>query len=205
MEKAKLIGINRLRMFSDGHGITTLVGFHGCPLRCKYCLNPQCFRNEVLIEKTAEEIMKDLRKDELYFIATKGGVTFGGGEPLLHAEFIRDVLELGAKQWNVTIETSLNIPIEKLELLLPYVNEYIVDIKDMNPAIYQSYTGKDNTFVISNLRWLVKQGKAKNIICKIPFIPSYNDNTDRKRSAEKLKELGIERSHFFDYCTTIKK
>ena len=41
MNRAPLIGISRLRIRTDGHGVTTLVAFHGCPLRCKYCLNPQ--------------------------------------------------------------------------------------------------------------------------------------------------------------------
>ena len=42
MNKAEIIGIKRHCMGSDGHGITTLVAFHGCLLRCRYCLNPQC-------------------------------------------------------------------------------------------------------------------------------------------------------------------
>lgn len=91
-------------MGTDGHGITTLVAFHGCPLKCKYCLNPQCLKKDAkILIKTPEEVMEILLKDELYFLATKGGVTFGGGEPLLRAEFIKEVLELGAKQWRVTI------------------------------------------------------------------------------------------------------
>ncbi|MBF1451819.1 4Fe-4S cluster-binding domain-containing protein, partial [Prevotella pallens] len=40
--KAPIIGIDRHRLTTDGEGVTTLVAFHGCPLHCKYCLNPQC-------------------------------------------------------------------------------------------------------------------------------------------------------------------
>ena len=99
MKKTSLIGLSRLRLTTDGHGVTTLVAFHGCPLRCKYCLNPQCLRETAsTLELTAEQIYKVLKKDELYFLATKGGATFGGGEPLLNAEFIKDLLELGAKK-----------------------------------------------------------------------------------------------------------
>lgn len=46
MDKMDIIGINRYRIQSDGRGIRTLIGFHGCPLRCKYCLNPQCFSKD---------------------------------------------------------------------------------------------------------------------------------------------------------------
>ena len=115
MNKAPLIGISRLRMGTDGHGVTTLVAFHGCPLRCKYCLNPQSLSDDAkVLKKTPEEVMQAIRKDELYYLATNGGVTFGGGEPLLRTEFIKEVLELGAKQWHITIETSLNVPLRKL-------------------------------------------------------------------------------------------
>ena len=38
---APFIGIKRHKLNTDGNGVTTLVGFHGCPLNCKYCLNPQ--------------------------------------------------------------------------------------------------------------------------------------------------------------------
>lgn len=75
--QAPLIGISRLRMGTDGHGVTTLVAFHGCPLRCKYCLNPQCLSdNAKVMMKTPEEVMQAIRKDELYYLATNGGVTY---------------------------------------------------------------------------------------------------------------------------------
>ena len=159
-------------MGTDGHGVTTLVAFHGCPLRCKYCLNPQSLTDDAkVMVKTPEEVMQAIRKDELYYLATNGGVTFGGGEPLLRAEFIKELLELGAKQWHITIETSLNVPLQNLVLLFSYIHEYVVDIKDMNPSIYKEYNGRDNELVKSNLRWLVEHGKAENITCRIPLIP----------------------------------
>ena len=147
--KATLIGISRLRMNTDGHGLTTLVAFHGCPLRCRYCLNPQCLNPASrILRLSPDEVMDILRKDELYFLATKGGVTFGGGEPLLNADFIKEVLCLGANKWHTTVETSLNVPQSEIEIVLPYIDEYIVDVKDTNPAIYKYYTGKDNNRVI---------------------------------------------------------
>lgn len=198
----RLIGINRFRMGTDGHGITTLVGFHGCPLRCRYCLNSQCLdANAKTTIMTPEELIKQLRKDELYYVATKGGVTFGGGEPLLHSTFIKEVLELGAKDWNVSVETSLNVPWQNVEGLVPYVNEYIVDIKDMNPVTYKQYTGKDNLFVLENLRRLIRHGITQKILCRIPLIDGYNDIEAQKKSKEELVKMGIERFDLFTYKT----
>ena len=206
MNKVPLIGISRLRMNTDGHGITTLVAFHGCPLHCKYCLNPQCTNLAYnVIRLTSRQVLEILTKDELYFIGTKGGVTFGGGEPLLNTDFIKEVLDLGAKRWHTTVETSLNVPLSNLEKLLPYIDEYIIDIKDINPCIYKMYTGKDNKQVKENLIWLIERGKAKNITCRIPLIPQFNSNKDQLNSMNFLKSLGINRFDIFDYVTYSNK
>lgn len=206
MNKAPLIGISRLRIGTDGHGVTTLVAFHGCPLRCKYCLNPQSLSNGAkVLMKTPEEVMQTIRKDELYYLATNGGVTFGGGEPMLRAGFIKEVLELGAKQWHITIETSLNVPLQNLVLLFPYIHEYVVDIKDMNPSIYKAYNGRDNEIVKSNLRWLIEHGKAENITCRIPLIPEFNTTEDQQSSKQELEAMGITRFDLFTYRTNINK
>lgn len=206
MNKAPLIGISRLRMGTDGYGVTTLVAFHGCPLRCKYCLNPQSLSDDAkVMMKTPEEVMQAIRKDELYYLATNGGVTFSGGEPLLRADFIKEVLELGAKQWHITIETSLNVPQENLVSLFPYIHEYVVDIKDMNPCIYKAYNGRDNELVKTNLRWIIEQGKAEHITCRIPLIPEFNTSKDQQRSKQELEAMGITRFDLFTYRTNIKK
>lgn len=198
--------INRLRMGTDGDGITTLVAFHGCPLRCKYCLNPSSISDTDCGRcMLPEDVMKELKKDELYYIATKGGVTFGGGEPLLYSLYIKNLLELGAKEWNVTVETSLNVPKINIEMLLPYINEYIVDIKDMNSDIYKSYTGKSNRRVKENLKWLIGKGMSDRIVCRIPLIPYYNNESDQRNSKKELSEMGIKRFDLFTYTIEGKR
>ena len=205
MNKASLIGISRVRLKTDGHGVTTLVASHGCPLRCSYCLNPQCLRNDAkTLNLSPEELYTILKKDELYYIATKGGATFGGGEPLLNCDFIKQVMELGAKKWHTTIETSLNVPRNNLEILFPYIDEYIVDIKDMNPTIYNRYTGKNNDNVIANLKWLVSMGRANHILCRIPLIANYNTVDNQNKSKAILQKIGIKRFDLFTYRTDIK-
>ena len=201
MNRASILGISRLRMGTDGHGITDLVAFHGCTLHCKYCLNPRCFAPQRAKQMSADEVMQEIEKDELYYMATDGGVTFGGGEPLLNSHFIIDVLELGAKQWNVTVETSLNVPFHHIVELLPYVDEYIVDIKDMNPEIYERYTGRNNDLVKSNLKYLIEKGPSNNITCRIPLIPEYNDDQAQERSKEELTRMGIKKFDLFTYIT----
>lgn len=202
MKTAALIGIGRHRLTTDGEGVTTLVAFHGCPLRCKYCLNPQSFAQEgVWKQYDCEQLYEEVKIDELYFLATHGGVTFGGGEPALQSNFISEFRRLCGTGWKITIETSLNVPQENIERLLPVVDCYIVDIKDMNNDRYETYTGKSNTRVIENLRWLVIQGKAKQITVRVPHIPSYNTETDIENSIHQLKEIGLSDFDRFTYRT----
>ena len=202
MKTAALIGISRHWLTTDGEGVTTLVAFHGCPLRCKYCLNPQSFAQEgVWKQYDCEQLYEEVKIDELYFLATHGGVTFGGGEPALQSNFISEFKRLCGTGWKITIETSLNVPQEDIERLLPVVDRYIVDIKDMNNDRYETYTGKSNTRVIENLRWLVAQGKAEQIIVRVPHIPSYNTETDIENSIHQLKEIGLSDFDRFTYRT----
>lgn len=196
------MGIDRLRIDTDGNGVTSLVTFYGCPLKCRYCLNPQCHRD--LSDVTylqAEEVYDVVARDELYYLATDGGVTFGGGEPLLYMAFIIDVLELGAKKWNVTIETSLNVPYKQVEKLLPYFNEMFVDIKDVNSRIYESYTQSSNIAVIENLKQLAAIGLAGNMIIRLPLIKGYNTSDDIQKSQCFLESLGYSRFDIFEYKT----
>ena len=107
---APFIGIVRHRLATDGKGVTTLAAFHGCPLRCKYCLNPQCLDPKMVWRNiTTSQLLDELLLDNLYFLATGGGVTFGGGEPLLRSEFIDEFCRIKVPEWKVNIETSLNV------------------------------------------------------------------------------------------------
>lgn len=202
MEKhrAKIIGISRHRLSTDGEGVTTLVAFHGCPLRCRYCLNPQSLGDgSYFRDYSPEELYEETRIDELYFIATNGGVTFGGGEPCLYPQFISEFRELCGDDWQLTLETSINVPLGNIASLLPVVNSLIIDIKDMNPDIYRGYTGQSNDLVLNNLRYIADVGRQSDCIIRIPLIPGYNTDADRALSQKSLEALGFDRFDFFTY------
>ena len=199
-QRAKIIGIARHRLSTDGDGVTTLVAFHGCPLRCRYCLNPQSLGDGGRFkEYTPESLHKETRIDELYFIATNGGVTFGGGEPCLRPQFIREFRELCGPAWRLNLETSLNVSSANVEGLLPVVNALIIDIKDMNPDIYRSYTGQSNDLVLDNIRLITDAGRQKDCIVRIPLMPNYNTDADREISRKALEALGFDRFDLFTY------
>ena len=88
---APVIGISRHRLLTDGEGVTTLVAFHGCPLRCKYCINSQCNAVDGIKEiLTPQQLYEKVKIDDIYFLVTGGGIMFGGGEPLLRYDFITE-------------------------------------------------------------------------------------------------------------------
>lgn len=200
--EAPLIGICRHRLTVDGAGVTTLVAFHGCPLHCKYCLNSQCLSPDgVWRVMTAADIMAKLQKDDLYFRATGGGVCFGGGEPLLRSDMLVELSRQMPHEWAVTIETSLNVPLQRVEAVAPFVSQWIIDIKDMNPDIYQSYTGIGNLRVRENLLWLAAHVDKERILIRLPLIPRYNTPTDVADSRRKLEALGFTHFDEFEYIT----
>ena len=202
MKTAPLIGISRHRLTTDGEGVTTLVAFHGCPLRCKYCLNPQSLHSEGIWKHyDCMQLYEEVRLDELYFLATHGGITFGGGEPCLQSDFIYEFRQLCGLEWQLSVESSLNVPQENIEKLLPVIDYYIIDIKDINNDIYQQYTGKENEKVLNNLHYLIEHGKNEQIIVRTPIIPVYNSESDVDNSIRLLKEMGITQFDRFTYKT----
>ena len=190
--KLPLIGICRHRLVTDGQGVTTLVAFHGCPLRCKYCLNAQCLRADgIWHQMDMMEILDKVMVDDLYYKATGGGIAFGGGEPLLRSDGIVDFCKSRPKEWRIYIETSLNVERRSLEAVAPYIDYYYIDVKDMNPDIYRRYTGRSNRRVVSNLRWLASNVDVGKVTIRLPHIPDYNTAQDVERSQKRLEAMGF--------------
>lgn len=197
---APVITCDRHRITTDGVGVTTLVCFHGCPLRCKYCINPFSFAPDTRrTDMTAEQLYQKVKIDELYFLATGGGVTFGGGEPLLYPSFLREFRHLCGGDWHLCAETSLNVPWEHVEQAAECIDVFYVDVKDTDPGIYRRYTGQENALALDNLRRLVERIGRSRIVARLPLIPDFNTDEDRKRSQELLTAMGVTQFDRFDY------
>jgi len=203
---APVITFARHRMQSDGKGVTTLVCFHGCPLRCKYCLNPFSFAQQTRrTEITAEKLYEAVKGDELYFLATGGGVTFGGGEPLLQAPFLADFRKICGENWHLCAETSLWVTQAQVRIAAACIDRCYVDVKDINPKIYRAYTGQENEKVLENLRLLLSLVGPERITVRLPLIPGYNTEEDRQTSQRLLTQMGITNFDCFTYQTQISK
>ena len=198
--KAPVYGIDRLRMKTDGDGVRTLICFQGCPLRCKYCINKG---SSIVDEKakyySVEQLLEEVSIDSLYFQATGGGITFGGGEPLLRTDYILKFIASAPKSWNYWMETSLSVPWRNIEPLLGKVDKFVVDIKSMNSDIYLRYTGQDNKQVIQNLIKLIEFAGSEHIMVRVPYIYGYTTVDDQKETENLVRELGITQIDCFNY------
>ena len=144
-----------------------------------------------------EELYEMTRVDDLYFQATLGGVTFGGGEPLLYAPFIAAFRQRCGKTWRLTAETSLNVPEDLARAALPALDEVIFDVKDADPAIYRAYTGGDNARALLNLRLALETLGTQRVLARVPRIPGYNTERDVQKSVAALQKMGVTRFDVF--------
>ena len=194
-----LLSLSRLRMETDGPGVTTLVAGAGCPLRCVYCINKKILKEKTPEWITPEQLFARTRIDDLYFQATGGGLCFGGGESLLHAEFIAAFREYCGGVWKLTAETSLQVSHKKLVAAAECVDRFIVDIKTLDPEIYRRYTGGALPLLLENLLFLKEAVSADRVTVRIPEIPGFNDEADRLRSRRLLSDMGYTQFDMFTY------
>jgi len=185
-------------MTVDGEGITTLIAGAGCPLSCKYCINKEILRHMPEMV-TPEELYYRLKIDDLSFQATGGGVTFGGGESLLHSDFIASFRQVCGASWRIYAETSLAVPEENILAAANCIDGFIVDIKTLNPDIYLAYTGKPGDRAFENLKLLRSLVGQERILVRVPLIPGFNTQEDQARTECLLRQQGFRRIDVFNY------
>lgn len=196
----RAFAIDRLRMASDGVGVTTLVCGYGCPLRCRYCINRQSWQTDTPTRAyTPEELYSVLRIDDLYFRATGGGVTFGGGEPLLYADFLPAFRAVCGSEWTINVETCLAVPTAAVEAAASAADLFIVDIKEGDPGRYLAYTGHDAALAWDNLVHLLRLVGSERIVARVPRIPDFNTQADTQATVDRLHAMGITQIDRFDY------
>lgn len=169
----------------DGPGIRFVVFMQGCPLRCKFCHNPDTWEVNKGTEYTPEQLSDEILKYKSYMDFSGGGVTFTGGEPLLQAEFLLEVSKHLKKMGiSVALDTSGYVWNEFVEELLKYTDMVLLDIKNYDPAVYEDITGVTLSPTLQLLDYL----KEHNINTWIRYVlvPGLSDNLE---SIKKLSEL----------------
>lgn len=132
---------------------------------------------------TIDELLEAVLRDVVFYDESGGGVTVGGGEPTLQADFVARFLDRCQRRGlHTAIETCGFASWKVFNDLLQHVDLLLLDIKHMDPQRHKALTGVDNERIIDNARRASAGGQ--DMIIRLPLIPGYNDNADQ------LSQLG---------------
>ena len=154
-----------------------------CGLCAEACPTKAIEMSGKIIE--ADEIIRIAESERPFYEESGGGVTFSGGEPLLHSEFLLPILkELGNRKIHRVIDTTGFASLTTLKKIAEHTDLFLYDLKLIDSEKHLKYTGQRNETIISNLKWLSKNGSE--IIIRIPLIKGVNANTE---CIEKMAKL----------------
>ena len=168
----------------DGPGIRFVVFFQGCHLRCKCCHNPDTWSFSEGTEYSAEEIIKRVLRYREYF-GTKGGITLSGGEPLLQADFAREIFTLCHQNGiHTCLETSGSILNDAVKALLKETDLVLLDIKYVSDELYRENVGCSLQAPLAFLEYLNQENIP--VAIRQVIIPTVNDTKENILELKKI-------------------
>lgn len=198
MEEGIIFQLQSLSV-NDGEGIRTVIFLSGCPLRCKWCSNPESWEmsptsvtdesHNILIKKMSiNDVISRIERDEIFYRYSDGGVTFSGGEATVQEEFLRSIskefYDMGISMW---LETCGYFDFETCEDILSRLEHIFLDIKHMDSELHMKYTGVPNELILENAKKLYAMDIP--ITVRIPLIDKVNsDEENIKRTALFMHE-----------------
>lgn len=147
-----------------------------------------------------DEIIQVLKRDEVYYRRSGGGVTLSGGEPLMHPAFAADLLrtckEIG---WHTAMETSGFSGWSAFEKVLPWLDLVLLDIKHVDDEKHVRYIGQSNRMILENARRLGENGVP--VVIRVPVVPGCNDTPEEiRRIASFARSIpGVRELHLLPY------
>lgn len=181
-----------------GDGRTLIHNREFCdPCQSCECVNACLNEAKVMSAKyyTIEELLRIFHRDRQFW-GTRGGVTFSGGEPLMHKNLMKILLpELKKRFIHVTLETTLCVDTEYLHEVIPHVEWIFSDIKLMDPDKHRRYTGVDNSLILKHIKMLASEVDWNGVLLiRIPVIPGVNDDENNIRETARFvaKDCGLD-------------
>jgi pyruvate formate lyase activating enzyme len=181
----------------DGPGIRSTIFLKGCPAQCWWCHNPESqdpapvkvqkeysIDGETVTEEeeigtlmTSQQVMMEINKDIIFFDESGGGVTFSGGEPLMQANFLSEILDLcRVNSIHTALDTTGYAPPDVFNSVMNKVDLFLFDLKFIDESKHLNYTGVSNKQTLFNLKTLIQL--KKNVILRFPVIPGITDNAE---------------------------
>jgi len=163
--------------------------------RCAFCGQcvaacPPGAREIVGREMTVEQVLAEVAKDAVFYEESRGGVTFSGGEPLAQPGFLRACLAAcKGGGFHTAVDTTCHAPWEVIESIREHTDLFLCDVKHVDTAVHERYTGVGNELILANLRKL--SGGGARIWVRIPILPGINDGEGAIMAAgEFVSSLG---------------
>ncbi|KXA90487.1 hypothetical protein AKJ66_01780 [candidate division MSBL1 archaeon SCGC-AAA259E22] len=149
---------------------------------------------------TVKEIMNEIKKDDLFYRNTGGGVTITGGEPMMQPAFVYSILKrCNDLSIHTAIETSAYVRWPIFSKISETLDLLMIDIKHMDPEEHEKYTGVSNELILENIRKISEKPSIEKVI-RIPIIPGINDDRENiKKTAKFVSEVGIETIELLPY------
>lgn len=209
--KGRIFDIQRYSIH-DGGGIRTIVFLKGCPLRCKWCCNPegQHYNVEKMTlggkekivgqDVTVGDIIDIVERDRIYYRRSGGGLTLSGGESLTQPDFAVALLKTAKERGiNTAMESTGFADFSVISRYLPYLDLYLMDIKHMNSAKHKEFTSQPNELILENAKKITDAGTR--LIVRTPVIPTFNATKEEigeiAKFASSLK--GVTQMHILPY------
>ncbi len=164
----------------DGPGIRYVLFLQGCPMRCRYCHNPDTWALHGGRAVTSEEILSEYRKKSAFY--TKGGITATGGEPLLQIDFLIDLFAKAKAEGihtcldtsGITFDEADGEAMKKMDALTAVTDLVMLDIKHIDPEKHRALTGWDNAPVLAFARYL--DGRHIPLWVRHTVVPTLTDS-----------------------------
>ena len=167
----------------DGPGIRTTVFFQDCPLDCWWCHNPECKAGDSNLypakseDEIFEIVLREIKKDIIFYDESGGGVTFSGGEPLQHLDFLLKLSAASKKEGiHTAVDTCGHTEYINLKVIQEYTDLFLYDLKFIDDDLHHKYTGVSNKIILDNLDTLSSAGAE--ISLRIPLIPGITDTVE---------------------------
>ena len=184
----------------DGPGIRFVVFMQGCHLKCKYCQNRDTWDINSGEQYTVKQVVGKIMRYKNYIVASNGGVTLSGGEPLLQQDFVISLFqELKKQNISTCLDTSGMFTItDKIKQIVDLTDIFLLDIKSINDETCKWLTGSSNSLELEFAKYINE--KNKRIRIRQVLVPGI---TDKKEDLLKLKDflktINVEKFEFLPY------
>lgn len=137
------------------------------------------------LDLSVNDIISTVSKDSNYYL-DGGGVTYSGGEALLQLYRYPDLFIKLNTMYHTAVETSLHVPKKSLEIVEPYIDLFIVDLKTCIEEDYVNIVGGNFDIFLDNLNYIKTKNRNKDVIFRVPVVPGL---TDKPLNVKKMNDL----------------